>query len=181
MSNKKKKEKDSVEEEVLTAEKEVVSEEIVEERDPLDILKSDLEKEKDKNLRLFAEFENFRKRTSKERIELFSTASEGVMSALLPVLDDFDRALQEIEKSDDTGHLKGIVLINNKLRETLKAKGLTPIGAKKGDVFDADIHEAITQIPAPTDDLKGKVIDIIEKGYVLGDKTIRFPKVVIGQ
>ncbi len=181
MSKKNKKEKDSVEEEVLTAEKEVVSEEIIEERDPLDLLKSDLEKEKDKNLRLFAEFENFRKRTSKERIELFSTASEGVMSALLPVLDDFDRALQEIEKSDDTGHLKGIVLINNKLRETLKAKGLKPVGTKKGDVFDADIHEAITQIPAPTDDLKGKVIDIIEKGYVLGDKTIRFPKVVIGQ
>ena len=181
MSNKNKKEKDSVEEEVLTSEKEVVSEDIVEERDPLDILKSDLEKEKDKNLRLFAEFENFRKRTSKERIELFSTASEGVMSALLPVLDDFDRALQEIEKSDDTGHLKGIVLINNKLRETLSAKGLKPVDTKKGDIFDADIHEAITQIPAPTDDLKGKVIDIIEKGYVLGDKTIRFPKVVIGQ
>ena len=103
------------------------------------------------------------------------------MSALLPVLDDFDRALQEIEKSDDTGHLKGIVLINNKLRETLSAKGLKPVDTKKGDIFDADIHEAITQIPAPTDDLKGKVIDIIEKGYVLGDKTIRFPKVVIGQ
>jgi molecular chaperone GrpE len=103
------------------------------------------------------------------------------MSALLPVLDDFDRALQEIEKSDDSGHLKGIVLINNKLRETLKLKGLKPVGTEKGDVFNADIHEAITQIPAPTDDLKGKVIDIIEKGYLLGDKTIRFPKVVIGQ
>ena len=105
------------------------------------------------------------------------------MSSLLPVLDDFDRALQEIEKSDDSGHLKGIVLINKQhcVRDTLKAKGLKPVGTEKGDVFDADIHEAITQIPAPTDDLKGKVIDIIEKGYVLGDKTIRFPKVVIGQ
>lgn len=103
------------------------------------------------------------------------------MSALLPVLDDFDRALQEIEKSDDSGHLKGIILINNKLHETLKSKGLKSVGAEKGDVFNADIHEAITQIPAPTDDLKGKVIDVIEKGYLLGDKTIRFPKVVIGQ
>jgi molecular chaperone GrpE len=181
MSKKNKKKKDLVEDEILTVEKELANEENLNEKDPLELLKSDLEKEKDKNLRLFAEFENFRKRTSKERIELFSTASEGGMSALLPVLDDFDRALQEIEKSDDSGHLKGIVLINNKLRETLKLKGLKPVGTEKGDVFNADIHEAITQIPAPTDDLKGKVIDIIEKGYLLGDKTIRFPKVVIGQ
>ena len=181
MSKKNKKEKDLVEDEILTVEKELANEENLNEKDPLELLKSDLEKEKDKNLRLFAEFENFRKRTSKERIELFSTASEGLMSALLPVLDDFDRALQEIEKSDDSGHLKGIVLINNKLHETLKSKGLKSVGAEKGDVFNADIHEAITQIPAPTDDLKGKVIDVIEKGYLLGDKTIRFPKVVIGQ
>jgi molecular chaperone GrpE len=181
MSKKNKKEKDPVEDEILTVEKELANEENLNEKNPLELLKSDLEKEKDKNLRLFAEFENFRKRTSKERIELFSTASEGVMSALLPVLDDFDRALQEIEKSDDSGHLKGIILINNKLHETLKSKGLKSVGAEKGDVFNADIHEAITQIPAPTDDLKGKVIDVIEKGYLLGDKTIRFPKVVIGQ
>ena len=181
MSKKNKKEKDLVEDEILTVEKELANEENLNEKDPLELLKSDLEKEKDKNLRLFAEFENFRKRTSKERIELFSTASEGVMSALLPVLDDFDRALQEIEKSDDSGHLKGIILINNKLHETLKSKGLKSVGAEKGDVFNADIHEAITQIPAPNDDLKGKVIDVIEKGYLLGDKTIRFPKVVIGQ
>tara|TARA_B110000444_G_scaffold241289_1_gene257515 strand:- start:3157 stop:3702 length:546 start_codon:yes stop_codon:yes gene_type:complete len=181
MSKKNKKEKDPVEDEILTVEKELANEENLNEKNPLELLKSDLDKEKDKNLRLFAEFENFRKRTSKERIELFSTASEGVMSALLPVLDDFDRALQEIEKSDDSGHLKGIILINNKLHETLKSKGLKSVGAEKGDVFNADIHEAITQIPAPNDDLKGKVIDVIEKGYLLGDKTIRFPKVVIGQ
>ena len=181
MSKKNKKIKDLVEDEVLTAEKDSTPEEDLNKKDPLSDLKSDLEKEKDKNLRLFAEFENFRKRTSKERIELFSTASEGVMSSLLPVLDDFDRALQEIEKSDESEHLKGILLISNKLRETLKSKGLKPVGTEKGDVFNADIHEAITQIPAPTDDLKGKVIDIIEKGYLLGDKIIRFPKVVIGQ
>lgn len=181
MSKKNKKEKDLVEDEILTAEKDSTPEKDLNKKNPLAVLKSDLEKEKDKNLRLFAEFENFRKRTSKERIELFSTASEGVMSSLLPVLDDFDRALQEIEKSDESGHLKGILLISNKLRETLKIKGLKPVGTEKGDVFNADIHEAITQIPAPTDDLKGKVIDIIEKGYLLGDKIIRFPKVVIGQ
>ncbi len=181
MSKKNKKGKDLVEDEILTAEKDSTPEEDLNKKDPLAVLKSDLEKEKDKNLRLFAEFENFRKRTSKERIELFSTASESVMSSLLPVLDDFDRALQEIEKSDESGHLKGILLISNKLRETLKIKGLKPVGTEKGDVFNADIHEAITQIPAPTDDLKGKVIDIIEKGYLLGDKIIRFPKVVIGQ
>ena len=106
MSKKNKKEKDVVEEEVLTAEKETTAE-----VDPIEELKSDLEKEKDKNLRRFAEFENFRKRTSKERIELFSTASEGVMIAILPVLDDFDRALSEIEKSGDTGHLEGVVFL----------------------------------------------------------------------
>ena len=181
MSKKNKKIKDLVEDEVLTAEQDSTPKEDLNKKDPLSDLKSDLEKEKDKNLRLFAEFENFRKRTSKERIELFSTASEGVMSSLLPVLDDFDRALQEIEKSDESEHLKGILLISNKLRETLKSKGLKPVGTEKGDVFNADIHEAITQITAPTDDLKGKVIDIIEKGYLLGDKIIRFPKVVIGQ
>jgi molecular chaperone GrpE len=181
MSKKNKKDKDLVEDEILTAEKDSTPEKDLNKKNPLAVLKSDLEKEKDKNLRLFAEFENFRKRTSKERIELFSTASEGVMSSLLPVLDDFDRALQEIEKSDESGHLKGILLISNKLRETLKIKGLKLVGTEKGDVFNADIHEAITQIPAPTDDLKGKVIDIIEKGYLLGDKIIRFPKVVIGQ
>ena len=176
MSKKNKIEKEVIEEEVLTAENETTTE-----VDPIEGLKSDLEKEKDRNLRLFAEFENFKKRTSKEKIELFSTASEGVMNAILPVLDDFDRALSEIEKSDNAAHLEGIVLINNKLRETLKAKGLNIIETNQGDVFNADIHEAITQIPAPSNDLKGKVIDVVEKGYMLGEKIIRFPKVVIGQ
>jgi molecular chaperone GrpE len=181
MSKKNKEENEVVEEEVLTTEKETTAEETTADIDPIEELKSNLEKEKDRNLRLFAEFENFKKRTSKERIELFSTASEGVMVSLLPVLDDFDRALSEIEKSDVAGHLEGIVLINNKLRENLKAKGLTIIETNQGDIFNADIHEAITQIPAPSDNLKGKVIDVIEKGYILGEKIIRFPKVVIGQ
>jgi len=180
MSKKNKKEQE-LEEEVLTSEKETVEEETAEEVSPLEALQIELDKEKDKNLRLFAEFENFRKRTAKERIELFSTASEGVMNALLPILDDFDRALSEIEKSEDVGHLEGIALISNKLRETLKSKGLDHVETNHGDVFDADIHEAITQIPAPSKDLKGKIVDVVEKGYKLGEKIIRFPKVVIGQ
>ena len=181
MSKKNKKEKEVIEEEVITKEQETSKKEETKDVDPLEALQLELDKEKDRSLRLFAEFENFRKRTSKERIELFSTASEGVMSSLLPILDDFDRALSEIDKSEDVAHLEGIVLISNKLRETLKSKGLEIVETNTGDVFDADIHEAITQIPAPSSDLKGKIVDVVEKGYKLGDKIIRFPKVVIGQ
>ncbi|MCF6295436.1 MAG: nucleotide exchange factor GrpE [Flavobacteriaceae bacterium] len=144
-------------------------------------LQEDLQKEKDKFLRLFAEFENYKKRTTKERIELFTTASQDVMVSLLPILDDFDRAYSEMSKSNDKDLLKGVELINNKLKDILKSKGLAEVEVKQGDVFNADNHEAITQIPAPSKDLKGKIIDVIEKGYVLGDKVIRFPKVVIGQ
>ncbi len=144
-------------------------------------LKEELDKEKDKFLRLFAEFENYKKRTSKERLELFKTASQDVMQSMLPVLDDFDRALKEIEKSEDKDLIKGVELIHNKLKETLKGKGLSEVEVTAGDAFNADDHEAITQIPAPSEDLKGKIVDVIEKGYKLGDKVIRFPKVVTGQ
>ncbi|WP_139958749.1 nucleotide exchange factor GrpE [Flavicella sediminum] len=140
-----------------------------------------LQKEKDKYLRLFAEFENYKKRTTKERIELYRTAGQDIMVSLLPVLDDFDRGLAEIKKVKDKQLLKGMTLINDKLTNTLTQKGLEVAEAKAGDVFDADLHEAITQIPAPSDDMKGKIIDVIEKGYKLGDKVIRYPKVVIGQ
>ncbi|WP_396157518.1 nucleotide exchange factor GrpE [Flavobacterium sp.] len=143
-------------------------------------LQEDLAKEKDKFLRLFAEFENFKRRTAKERIELFKTANEEVLQAILPVLDDFDRAMVEISKSNDEVLLKGVELIHEKLKSTLVSKGLEQVEIKAGDAFNADFAEAITQIPAPTDDLKGKVVDVIEKGYKLGDKIIRFPKVVIG-
>ncbi len=146
-----------------------------------DQLKADLEKEKDKFLRLFAEFENFKRRTSKERIELFKTANQEVMSAMLPVLDDFDRAMNEIKKAKDKNLLKGVELIYNKFSETLMNKGLEPMDVKSGDVFDADMHEAITQIPAPSDKLKGKIVDVVERGYKLGDKIIRYPKVVTGK
>ena len=145
-----------------------------------DQLREDLAKEKDKFLRLFAEFENFKKRTSKERMELFKTASQEVMVSLLPVLDDFDRALKELSKSEDTEMFKGVELINTKFRETLKGKGLEQIEVGAGDVFDAEVHDAITQIPAPDKKLKGKIIDVVEKGFKLGDRIIRHPKVVVG-
>ena len=144
-------------------------------------LEDQLKEEKDKFLRLFAEFENYKRRTAKERIELFSTASEEVMISLLPILDDFDRASVEIEKDLENEILKGVLLIKNKLFDSLKSKGLSLVDVKKGDEFNADNHEAVTQIPAPSKDMMGKIIDIIEKGYKLGEKVIRYPKVVIGK
>ncbi len=145
-----------------------------------ELLEEQLANEKDKFLRLFAEFENFRKRTARERLELFATANEDVMKSVLPILDDFDRAITQMETLGDSEHLTGFNLISTKLRDNLSTKGLSLVEINKGDAFDADIAEAITQIPAG-DDLKGKVVDVIEKGYKLGDKIIRFPKVVIGQ
>jgi molecular chaperone GrpE len=144
-------------------------------------LTQDLAREKDKFLRLFAEFENYKRRTAKERIDLFKTANQEVLQAMLPVMDDFDRALIEIKKSDDDLLLKGVELIHEKLKNTLSSKGLEEVAIKAGDIFDADFAEAITQIPAPSPNLKGKIVDVLEKGYKLGEKIIRFPKVVIGQ
>ena len=144
-------------------------------------LKDSLEQEKDKYLRLFAEFENFKKRTLKERVELFKTAGQEVMSSLLPVLDDFDRATSQFSKGGDEKDIEGFILIKNKFDDILKSNGLQETKTKIGDVFDAEIHEAITQIPAQEDSQKGKIIDIVEKGYQLGEKIIRYPKVVVGQ
>ena len=139
------------------------------------------EQEKDKHLRLFAEFENFKKRTAKERIELFKTASKEVLSAMIPVLDDFNRAQKQFEIDKKVIDIEGFNLISNKFQEILKSNGLKVTEAKIGDVFDAEIHEAITQIPSPTDTDVGKIIDIVETGYQLGDRIIRYPKVVVGQ
>lgn len=144
-------------------------------------LTQDLAKEKDKYLRLFAEFENYKRRTSKERIELYKTANQEVLLAMLPVLDDYDRAMVEISKSEDKLLLKGVELIHEKLKSTLVSKGLEVVEVNAGDAFDADFAEAITLIPAPSDKMKGKIVDVLEKGYKLGDKIIRFPKVVVGQ
>jgi len=154
---------------------------IVEELPLEEQLAQDLAREKDKFLRLFAEFENYKRRTAKERLDLFKTANQEVLQAMLPVMDDFDRALNEIKKSDDDVLLKGVELIHEKLKNTLNSKGLEEVEVKVGDIFNADFAEAITQIPAPSPNLKGKIVDILEKGYKLGDKIIRFPKVVIGQ
>ena len=151
-----------------------------EEENVVESLQSEIDKEKNNFLRLFAEFENYKKRTSKERIELFSTANRELMSVLLPILDDFDRGLNEIKKSGDDAMMEGMQLIFNKFKNTLNQKGLKEMEVGKGDVFDAEIHEAISQIPAPSKKLKGKIIDVVEKGYKLGETIIRFPKVVLG-
>ncbi|WJJ98020.1 nucleotide exchange factor GrpE [Algibacter luteus] len=182
MSKKDKKNIDKEQVETTQAETVEVEEQVTEEQTKEEKLEAELKQEKDKFLRLFAEFENYKRRTSKERIELFSTASEDVMKTLLPVLDDFERALTHIEEDKEAEELrKGVLLIYQKLIKTLEQKGLKAMEVNKGDAFNADNHEAITQIPAPSDDLKGKIIDIVEKGYLLGEKVIRFPKVVIGQ
>ena len=153
---------------------------LVEELSIEEQLAKDLAAEKDKFLRLFAEFENYKKRTLKERIDLFKTANQEVIQALLPVLDDFDRGMIEIKKSEDELLTKGVELIHDKLKSTLISKGLEEVSVRAGDAFNADFAEAITQIPAPNDSLKGKIVDVLEKGYKLGDKIIRYPKVVIG-
>ena len=168
---------ENVQTETVDVEEQVVEEQTVEEK-----LQEEIKQEKDKFLRLFAEFENYKRRTAKERIELFKTASEDVMVSLLPVLDDFERALTHIEEDKEAEELrKGVLLIYQKMLSTLEQKGLSQIKVGQGYTFDADQHEAVTQIPAPSEDLKGKIIDVIEKGYALGEKIIRFPKVVIGQ
>jgi len=173
--------KDQIEELMDEAIEEVENNQDESEVSENDTLKADLEKEKDKFLRLFAEFENYKRRTSKERLELFKTANQEVMTAMLPVLDDFDRAMNEIKKAKDKNLLKGVELIYNKFSETLKNKGLEAMEVKNGEAFDAEIHEAITQVPAPSDKLKGKIIDVVERGYKLGDRIIRYPKVVTGK
>ena len=137
-----------------------------------------LKLEKEKYVRLFAEFENYKRRTAKERIELFKTAGKDVLSSLVPVLEDFKRAISlEGSNSDD----EGINLIYNKFNETLKNQGLIEVEVNIGDIFDAEIHEAISQIPAQEDSQKGKIIDIIQGGYKVGDNIITYPKVVVAQ
>ena len=136
----------------------------------------------DKYLRLYSDFENFRKRTQKEKVELYKTAGEDVISAILPVIDDFERAQKAMKESDDIQGVKdGIKLIHDKLANTLKQKGLEETKSAINKDFDIEYHEAITQIPAPSKKLVGKVIDEVEKGYQLNGKVIRFTKVVVGK
>ncbi|PTX17971.1 molecular chaperone GrpE [Pontibacter mucosus] len=142
---------------------------------------AELAEMKDKFIRLMAEFENFRRRTAKERLDLIKTAAEDVMTDLLPVLDDMDRASQSVESAKDVEAVaQGLELVFHKLKSVTIQKGLKPMETKAGDEFDSDLHEAVTQIPAPSEELKGKIVDVIEKGYTLNEKVIRFAKVVIG-
>ena len=139
-----------------------------------------LAEEKDRYIRLYAEFENYKKRTSREKMEFFQYANQDLMISLLAVLDDFERALKEIAKNGNEADLQGVELIYQKFKNRLLEKGLKPMEVNSGDSFNVDFHEAITQIPAPSEDLKGKIVDVIETGYTLNDKVIRFAKVVTG-
>lgn len=149
---------------------------------PLEEMEIQVKELNDKYLRLYSEFDNYRKRTQKERLEMIQTAGEDVIKMMLPIIDDFERAQKSMDEKGDFQMLKdGVDLIYNKLLNSLATKGLTPMSSSIGEKFDSDIQEAITQVPAPSEDLKGKVIDEVEKGYMLKEKVIRFAKVVVGQ
>lgn len=170
---------DTSEKETTTSEN-PETEELKEEISENEVLREEINKERDRFVRLVAEFENYKRRTNKEKIEMYATAGREVIESLLPIFDDFERALAEIERSEEKEHFQGVELIYNKLTETLKKQGLEVMPVKEGDRFDADLHEAVTQIPAPKKKLKGKIVDVIQKGYTLGDRIIRYPKVVTG-
>lgn len=153
----------------------------VSEETELEKVKAELEDSKDKYMRLVAEFDNFKRRNARERIELMQTAGKEIITELLDVLDDCDRAEQQFENSEDANANKeGVLLVFNKLRNKLQSKGLKAMETIKTE-FDADLHEAITEIPAPSEDLQGKIIDEVMKGYTLNDKIIRHAKVVVGK
>ena len=141
-------------------------------------LQSDLAEQKDKFIRLYSEFENFRRRTAKEKLDLIQSANEQLLKSLLPVLDDFDRAEKAFGERNEK-ELEGIFLIRSKFRKILEQAGVKPMDIQQGSDFDADFHDAITQVPAPEEKLKGKIVDVVESGYLLNDKVIRFAKVVI--
>ncbi|MBV6645226.1 MAG: nucleotide exchange factor GrpE [Cyclobacteriaceae bacterium] len=144
-------------------------------------LEAELAESKDKYLRLYSEFENFRRRTSKEKLEIINTASKDVVIDLLSILDDFDRAFKSFDEKAEVKTVKeGMDLIFNKLSKTLEGKGLKKMEINPGDEFDEEFHDAITQIPAPDKKLVGKIVDVVEQGYYLNDKVIRFAKVVTG-
>ncbi len=180
MATKKAKKKE-VEEKEQQGTEQAVSEKETQEP-TVEALQETIEELKDKNLRIFAEFENYKKRTNKERMDFFKTANQEMMTALLPIIDDFERAQKSMEDASDIKAVKeGVDLIHNKLKSILEQKGLKEIESATGKDFDLDYHEAITKIPAPSEELKGKVVDQVEKGYLLGEKVIRYSKVVIGE
>lgn len=147
----------------------------------IDLLKAELAEQKEKFIRLYAEFDNFKRRNAKERVDLIQTAGREVIQAMLEVVDDCDRAEKQMQKTDDLVQIKeGIQLVFSKLRNTLQSKGLKEMKSI-GEEFNPDLHEAITEIPVPDENMKGKVVDEVEKGYTLNDKIIRFAKVVVGK
>lgn len=150
-----------------------------EEIDPLKKLQDELAEAKDKYVRLYAEFDNFRRRSAKEKLEMIQSANEQLLKALLPVMDDFERAEKSYKDRNDK-EAEGFLLIQNKFRKTLDQYSVKVMETNAGTAFNADLHEAITQVPAPDEKLKGKIIDTVEKGYLLNDKVIRFAKVVVG-
>ena len=158
---------------------EALRKQVAELTDNLAKKEAELAKEKDSYLRLMAEFETFRRRSSEDRLNLISSASAKTIEGLLPVLDDCERALEILSKSSDEAAKEGTLLIYNKLMDYLKTQGLAKIEAK-GEVFDTDFHEAVTQFPASSEELKGKVIDVVQNGYTLGGKVLRYAKVVVG-
>ncbi|MBX2958730.1 MAG: nucleotide exchange factor GrpE [Flavobacteriales bacterium] len=173
-------EKENLNEDVIADNNEETTENLTEEKELTEEEKAQIES--DRYLRLYSEFENFRKRTQKEKIDFYKTASEDVLKALLPIIDDFERAQKANQTIDDIKAIKeGFTLIHDKLLKTLKQKGLEEIPSSIGEKLDIEKHEAITQIPAPTEEQKGKIIDEVEKGYLLNGKVIRYTKVVVGQ
>jgi molecular chaperone GrpE len=153
--------------------------EIIDPKDQVKRLQDDLTEAKDKYLRLYAEFDNYRRRTAKEKIEMIQSANENLINLLLPVVDDFERAEKSFQHQNDKG-AEGFFLIQNKFKKILENCGVNPVETKVGSDFNPDLHDAITQVPAPDESLKGKIVDVVEKGYTLNDKVIRHAKVVVG-
>ncbi|PWE01250.1 nucleotide exchange factor GrpE [Marinilabilia rubra] len=183
VENKEKQKEEQVKEEAaeISEEEDQCKEAKEDVEDEKTLLKRQLEDLNDKHLRLIAEYDNFRKRTLREKMELSKNAGESILLNVLPVIDDFDRARSHLGAASDLDAVKeGIDLIHNKFQEFLKQQGVSEIETEEQE-FDSEVHEAVTKIPAPSDDLKGKIIDCIQKGYKLNDKVIRYPKVVVGE
>jgi len=172
---------EKIEDQVIDKEEETIDSEIDESTEEETENNKEQEDFKEKFIRLYSEYENYRKRTAKEKIDILTNASENVIKDLLPVIDDFERAIANNDKIEDIEAIKeGFGLIFNKLYKTLTAKGLKPMDSKETE-FNIDLHEAITKIPAPKKALKGKVVDVVEKGFLINEKVIRFAKVVVGE
>jgi molecular chaperone GrpE len=167
--------------EIQNEETQPVENNATEEVNEIENLKAQLAEQKEKYLRLFADFDNYKKRSAKERLELLNTAGKDIILSILPTIDDFERAIQAAENAKDVESVKeGMVLIKNKFFSSLEQRGLKAMNSV-GEAFNPELQEAITEVPAPNEDMKGKVLDVIEKGYLLNDKIIRFAKVVVGK